>query len=248
MPKIKANIQEIFPSLQGEGLFAGQPQIFLRFSGCNLACSYCDTDISPTEKCRVHQDAFGQKYAELLNPLSVPDTARIIGEYAWFSNTVALTGGEPLLQVEFLRELLPVLKKKNKQILLETNGTLAEQYNILAPWLDIVSMDIKLPDAGGQPEPWPVHKHFLAQISKKTRCYIKVIIDEQVTANDLKQIAELLTGRKPLILFLQPEAKKLQAGKLRLKELVQVQTKLKRLLPGHDIRIMPQLHKLWGIL
>jgi len=49
----KANILEIFSSIQGEGIYIGYRQLFIRFSGCNLGCKYCDTDFSESEICKI---------------------------------------------------------------------------------------------------------------------------------------------------------------------------------------------------
>ena len=72
-------INEIFYSLQGEGHFTGTPAIFIRFSGCNLKCSFCDTDHS--------------HYTEMTEE-------EIVGEACKYpARHVVITGGEPLLQI-----------------------------------------------------------------------------------------------------------------------------------------------------
>ena len=93
---------EIFESMQGEGRNTGRPCVFVRFAGCNLACPWCDTDVS----CR-----FSATLEEL------------IGEIASFrAKSVVLTGGEPTL-VEGMPELVAELKSRGYWIAVETNGT-----------------------------------------------------------------------------------------------------------------------------
>jgi 7-carboxy-7-deazaguanine synthase len=101
-------ITEIFPSIQGEGLRQGEPTIFVRLTGCNLNCSFCDT-----------------KYAwKGGKPHSA---ARVLEEVKKIKrgfpvDWVCLTGGEPLLQD--ISELVKRIKKEGFKIQVETNGIL----------------------------------------------------------------------------------------------------------------------------
>lgn len=95
-------LHEIFGTLQGEGRNTGRPCVFLRFSGCNLACPWCDTDFSP----RLHLSA-----DEIMNGLA-----------RYPERSVILTGGEPLLQD--LPPLLRRLKANGYWIGIETNATI----------------------------------------------------------------------------------------------------------------------------
>ena len=94
-------INEIFYSLQGEGYFTGTPAVFLRFSGCNLKCGFCDTR---------HEEF------TLMSP------ADIIGNVSKFpSRHIVVTGGEPSLQLDSL--LIDMLHEEGFFIQIETNGT-----------------------------------------------------------------------------------------------------------------------------
>jgi organic radical activating enzyme len=101
-------IAEIFPSIQGEGLRQGEATLFIRFSGCNLECSFCDTKYA-WKGGRKHSTV---QVLEKVNKLRHRFPAR------W----VCLTGGEPLLQD--LADLVKGLKKEGFKIQVETNGTL----------------------------------------------------------------------------------------------------------------------------
>ena len=98
----KYDLVEIFESLQGEGRNMGRPCVFVRFAGCNLACPWCDTDVS----CR-----FSAKLDELLKEIS-----------GFRAKSVVLTGGEPTL-VDAMPELVAALKERGYWIAVETNGT-----------------------------------------------------------------------------------------------------------------------------
>ena len=104
-------INEIFYSLQGEGFHSGTPAVFVRFSGCNLACPFCDTDFSAYEEMTARQ------IAERVEALLPEETLSLR------SPIIVLTGGEPALQVD--RELLIGLHTLlSLPIHIETNGTL----------------------------------------------------------------------------------------------------------------------------
>lgn len=94
-------VNEIFYSLQGEGANTGTPAIFIRFSGCNLCCPFCDTDFA----------AFTEMTADEIAAAAA----------AYPAELVVLTGGEPSLQVD--DTLVHLLHEKGKYIAIETNGT-----------------------------------------------------------------------------------------------------------------------------
>ena len=121
-------INEIFYSLQGEGFHAGTPAVFVRFSGCNLRCAFCDTQ---------HQD--GQM-------LSVQEIVEEVNKYP-LAPLLVLTGGEPSLFIDeaFVAELK---QKTNKTIAIETNGTRPLPNN-----LDWVTLSPKSAFEGGNLEP-----------------------------------------------------------------------------------------------
>jgi len=100
-------ITEIFPSIQGEGLRQGEATIFIRFSGCNLKCSFCDTKYA-------WRGGKDYQVEEVLE--KVRKTRR-----AFPARWVCLTGGEPLLQD--LGNLVRKLKKEGFKIQVETNAT-----------------------------------------------------------------------------------------------------------------------------
>ena len=94
-------INEIFYSLQGEGANTGMPAVFVRFSGCNLRCPFCDTDFASYRE---------MELAEILDSIE---------EFP--SDFIVLTGGEPSLQID--SELIEALHEHDKVIAIETNGT-----------------------------------------------------------------------------------------------------------------------------
>ncbi|KYK21472.1 hypothetical protein AYK24_09055 [Thermoplasmatales archaeon SG8-52-4] len=119
-------INEIFYSLQGEGKWTGLPNIFIRTTGCNLRCSFCDT-----------------KYAyDLGKEMSLDDIIKTISKYP--CNYVCLTGGEPLLQKE-TQKLIKLLLERNYKLSIETNGSI--NIKELSGKSVMISLDIKCPSS-----------------------------------------------------------------------------------------------------
>jgi organic radical activating enzyme len=98
-------LAEIFYSLQGEGAWTGTPAVFVRLAGCNLACSFCDTD-----------------YA-LRSIASVPDIVARVRAAGGDCPMVILTGGEPLAQAE-APALIAALRADGRRVHIESNGTI----------------------------------------------------------------------------------------------------------------------------
>lgn len=126
--KNKYKINEIFVSIQGEGYFSGSPALFIRFYGCNLNCSFCDTKYALTSnnyKIMTIKDILS--FADKINPL-------------YIINHIVLTGGEPFLQID--EYLLKSLKEKGYYIQIETNGTI-EPDSLLYQYIDWITMSPK---------------------------------------------------------------------------------------------------------
>ena len=104
-------IVSVFSSIQGEGLYVGRPHLFIRFAGCNLNCSYCDTPegLAIPEYCRIETAPFSQISHKCRNPVETGYLLHTIKRLtALFPryHAIALTGGEPLLHTTFLKVLL----------------------------------------------------------------------------------------------------------------------------------------------
>lgn len=242
MVKLEAFIREIFSSVQGEGPYVGCRQVFIRFAGCNLSCRYCDT--RPEDKikaCRVEVDPGRRIFEKIANPLSPRDVLdAVTGRFNLaMHHTVSLTGGEPLLQVEFLKELLPELKKLGAGVYLETNGSLPENLPPVMGLVDIVSMDIKLPGTAGCDPLWDRHLHFLS-VAKQARAFVKIVMDDLSSDEEFERALDLVAGvddRIPLII--QPVT---SGGRCSLSphRALELQTLgLRRL---RDVRVIPQAH------
>ncbi|MDD4802316.1 MAG: 7-carboxy-7-deazaguanine synthase QueE [Syntrophomonas sp.] len=243
---MKANLSEIMESIQGEGLLAGSRQVFLRFTGCNLRCEYCDTPASyePLPWCQVAEETGkGDLWSQIQNPLSVQQIGSLIKKYS--SQWISLTGGEPLLWPDFIKELGDYLKPQGYLLLLETNGTLFQQLEQCLSCLDMISMDYKLPSTAGA-DYARLHAQFLSVAAAKP-IYIKMVIDSQIKRAELESALETITDIKPdITLILQPVTPRGNAAAPSMEQLLDFQQLCQRKIA--DVRIIPQIHKLMGLI
>lgn len=145
-------VNEIFKSIQGESTYAGLPCTFVRLAGCNLRCTYCDTNYA-------YYDG---------KELSDEEIIAKIEEYG--VKLVEFTGGEPLLQEETPR-LLKTLLDRGYEVLIETNGSIC--IGCLDKRLNII-MDYKTPKSGMSERMRPKNFEFL----KRTDQIKFVLMDE----------------------------------------------------------------------
>lgn len=221
MQELKAKISEIFYSIQGEGIYLGYPQIFVRFWGCNLAgCRFCDT--------------LGEKFREY----SLDELIQAIGSIKKNFHSISITGGEPLLQVEFLEKFFSFYKKGSK-LYLETNGTLPEALERVISYLDIIAMDIKLPSATNLGSHWEEHRRFLL-IAWDRQVFVKTVVNKNASLKDLQQAVEIILSVDPTLpLILQPASEEIDSELL--EKLFSFQEEANKSLL--NVRIIPQVHK-----
>lgn len=220
---MKAKISEVFKSIQGEGPYQGVGQVFARFYGCNLACGFCDTEFRAYEE---------KSVKELLREIEA------FGD----CHSVSLTGGEPLLQISFLKELAKELKKKEKTVYLETNGVLYQNLEKVIGYVDIVAMDFKLPSSTLDRNLWIVHKEFL-KIASKKEVFVKAVINNSTEVGDIFESIDMIrVAGKDIQFILQPQNPFEFLLKGKLDEFKGICVKR-----GVNVKIIPQLHKELGI-
>jgi 7-carboxy-7-deazaguanine synthase len=170
-------INEIFYSLQGEGAWTGLPNIFIRTTGCNLRCSFCDT-----------------KYAyNKGREMTLNEMIKKIKQYP--CKYVCITGGEPLLQKDIIY-LIDELLKKGYKISIETNGSLSIEKLIDKKSL-MISLDIKCPSSNMYENNYLENINFL-----KKGDQLKFVIKNK---KDYQYAKGILEKYKPLCtVFFQP--------------------------------------------
>jgi 7-carboxy-7-deazaguanine synthase len=232
-------LYEIFASIQGEGLYCGQRQTFVRFAGCNLACDYCDTPAAREQQpsiCLVESTP----PTKIANPMSVEQVISCCRELG--REVISITGGEPLLQVGFLSMLMAELKNAGFTNHLETNGTLYRELASVVRWTDVVAMDMKLPSTAGDGARWDDHSQFL-EIASGTDVFVKVVASASTTEDEILRCCEIIAPvDRHIALVIQPvSCGEAVPGEL----LMRLQDAASTVLA--DVRVIPQCHKMLGL-
>ena len=226
-----AKVTEVFLSIQGEGVYAGEDHVFVRFHGCNLRCAFCDTPQpeAPEES----------SIRAVVDKIFDADKNKK-------AKAVTITGGEPLLHTQFLKILLPALRERGYKIHLDTNGTLPDKAKEIVDLVDVIAMDIKLPSSTRNRHFWEEHLEFL-RAAREKEVFIKMVITDETHDADIeKAIAIIETVDRSIPLILQPAS---AFGDFKgVPENAKLIDWQKRALAKlKDVRIIPQLHKIKGI-
>jgi len=248
----RAAIHEIFASIQGEGIWIGERQIFVRFLGCDLHCRYCDTPDAVrggseplnSNVCRIQEKVDAYEYMQVPNPVSASELMEYCGRLIIPGPSrpvLSITGGEPLLHREFLSEWLPATRDAFR-IYLETNGIHSETMQSLKEHIDVVSMDFKLPSATGLRPYWEEHKQFLSAAHGK-KIFVKAVVTRDTAQDDILTAAIIIEKiNKDIPMVLQPATGPLAPEPMML-------LKYQNLALGliKDVRVIPQAHKVLDV-
>lgn len=224
------NISEVFYSVQGEGKLVGTPSVFIRTSGCNLRCAWCDTPYTSW-----------QPEKNLMTVKQIMEQVRTYPE----SNAVVLTGGEPMIQD--IRELVDTLKEENFHITIETNGTVYRELPV-----DLISLSPKLSNSLPQGK-WRVQHNtnriqlsVLAEYVSHVKDYqLKFVVNAKEDLSEIQQligdVEQLLNSKiPPANIVLMPQGKTYPEIKAKYQMLVDICL-------TNSYRLSPRLHvDIWG--
>ncbi len=256
IPKVtetKAHLVEMFASVQGEGPWVGERQLFVRFLGCNLDCLYCDAPETKTKQsqCRIEREPGSWQFEHVGNPFTIAglmDAIRAFGPPRHY-HSVAVTGGEPLLHHRFLKQWFPVLKHDGYAVYLETSGELHERFREVASWVDFCAMDIKLPSSTGERPMWAEHRAFLRACREfGMPTFAKAIVGRNSTDDEILESARIVMEEwSDVPLVLQPIT---PFGEVRegpsIAQMLHFQHVAREVTP--HVRVIPQTHKMLGAL
>lgn len=220
---MKLRIAEIFTSIQGEGLWAGVPSTFVRVSGCNLRCSWCDTPYASW-----NPEGELLSLDEILD--QVPDAPR----------DVVLTGGEPML-FDGIEALAKALRIRGHRITIETAGTVFREVEC-----DLMSISPKLANSTPSDHIWTerhektrLDRHPLLALTGRYACQLKFVVNpDHDFEGQIEEVETLIAplSKHPVLLM----AEGVDATTLDRRERALVS-----LCIAHDWHLSPRLHVRW---
>lgn len=258
-----APVLEVFTSIQGEGLYVGEPQVLLRLAGCPLRCAWCDTpgswSLSSKHRARIDAPDGSRIEPSLASPFQAACWIAEVDEGR--ARTLSITGGEPLLWPLFLlglRDCCP-----GRRLHLETAGVHPRTLEIVLGAVDHISLDLKLAGDMGStvqlvtpatsPEPAPTDPASLSDarrgclrlVSGRDACAKVVIAGGREPADFAPVLDELAELAPDLPLFLQPATATagVPAPSRAEVDAVLLLAEERELHP----RVVPQLHRALGL-
>lgn len=251
-------VGQIFNSVQGEGVYVGRRQVFVRFSGCRLNCLYCDTkefrEFQP-DKCMVETKPGSMKFKRVPNPMT-PKKVLLHVKHLRTPDThsVSLTGGEPLQAGDFMVDVARACSEARFTTYLETAGTSSWVMEEAVRWVNIAAVDIKLPDHRAVPRSkWP---HLLEEelncikiaLRGGVKTFAKIVALSSTQPKIVSYVCEQLEriGKVPVVI--QPVT---QVGKgYKAPSMAQVYKLAEAAAQAgvKEIAIIPQVHRLIGVL
>ena len=234
--KARARVNEIFTSIEGEGIFVGKKTLFIRFSGCHLKCRWCDTKYAlPLDSGIDYQiDEIKDLITKELRP---------------FTYKVNFTGGEPLLQTEAVIELADFIKKQtNLKTYIESSCFDSELFSKVLPYIDICKIEFKTDDSNVV-EDQEYDNLLLNEIKclelaveSNKATYIKIVVTNSTNLESFKNLVYNISKKiKPsdiLGFIIQPS---FGIDQPTVNKLLDSYDIVQPMFP--EVRIIPQLHK-----
>jgi|SRR3989344_1942200 len=231
-------VNEIFgPTIQGEGPSAGMPTMFLRLSGCNLACVWCDTPYTwnwfgtPFR----HPDKYDRKKEE--HDFSLGKIVAILKNEGPRIRNLVISGGEPMHQQLEIISLLKLLKQDNYRVEIETNGTV-EPTNEFIEMIDQINCSPKTDNSG--PDNRKIMRErpeVLRELASSDKTYFKFVVQGR---DDLPEIKNLISKYNMKNVYLMAEGVTREAQNRLGEEVMQI-------CQENNFHFSPRLHVLyWG--
>ena len=174
-------VVEIFESIDGEGIFAGFPATFIRLYGCNLRCSYCDSEYSFS----------GNNYTEM----AIEDIVQKAQQYN--HKHITLTGGEPLIHKD-VEKLIRALAGRNFKVNIETNGAV-DISSYLKKRNVLFTLDYKCPSSGME------DKMLAGNFLNVRKCdVVKLVVENSDDLNTAEKIIKEYNLNENCNVFLSP--------------------------------------------
>ncbi|MBM1155058.1 7-carboxy-7-deazaguanine synthase QueE [archaeon] len=249
-------ISEVFLSVQGEGVWAGLWQVFVRVAGCPLSCRYCDTLYARERASTFTVHQLDSQMYEGKNPVSPEEVVLWVKRVASpVVRSVSITGGEPCAQPDFVHEICKLLHQEGFEVHLDTSGFPEEGFLHIVEEVDYVSLDFKDPKSQREEEP-PYEQILVAEFRALERCIrlekplcIKIPVWEGVELEWMSTLGEALAEHQERILavVLTPITETSEVKRPSIRYMLQLCEQLARYISPKRIRIIPQLHRALGV-
>jgi organic radical activating enzyme len=189
---------EVFSAIQGEAALVGERQVFVRLTGCNIRCTYCDQPEALQRRpgpCRIERTPGRRDWEVVASPLPISELAAAV-DRLWQllpHHSISLTGGEPLLQSRRVVALARQLAAGGRPVMLETNGTLVAALKQILPSIAYVSMDVKLPSVDGQRVAPATQQEFLrTALEAGATTWVKMVIGADTDLDQFDQAIRMV--------------------------------------------------------
>ena len=190
LARLPSGEPEIFASIQGEGISAGRPSTFVRFSLCNLACTWCDTKYT-----------WDWEHHDPETEIAPTDCADVVGRVkALGVENVVITGGEPLMQQTPLFELACALRAAGYRLEVETNGTFTPVPALRAR-VEQWNVSPKLSNSGNSLDRREVDAP-LRLFARSSRAWFKFVIDAPTDIDEVEEFVHRYRVRRDRIILM----------------------------------------------
>lgn len=247
-------VLEVFSTFQGEGPRVGARQVFVRLARCDLRCAFCDTPESyPTpEKAKIEIRAGGDHHEHPENPVSVSDIVAAVARLddpPGVHECVSITGGEPLLHPNAVREIAIGARTLGLAVHVETGGHRPGAVRAVLDLVDTVSPDLKLESACRAPTPWDAHRETYQVLEAAGKVLaIKAIVCATTPVAEVAEAAAFAAEHAPSApLVLQPVTSiGIDApAPPPTSHIYRLHAAAGRVHP--DVRVIPQVHRYLGV-
>lgn len=252
----RASLIEIFSSVQGEGSHVGETTLFVRFGGCDLRCAWCDSETTWTRHpdYEVERDAGSGVASRHPNPVD-PDALwqHLQGFDLSTHRYISVTGGEPLLQPAALRALAERVRSAEPAFWLETHGLRSAALEQVIDWVDVISMDWKLPSDVSRVGAKvglsfdDEHEVFLRVARRAPECTVTIVVTGKTHDEEWDAACARIASvdpETPLIVQPVTPTQRVSEGP-EIARLFALQRRAMRHL--REVRVIPQMHPILGV-
>ncbi len=244
---------EVFSSFQGEGTRVGERQIFVRLSGCDLRCAFCDTPESfpapPAARVQLAPDT--EEEERVANPVALDRFDAFFARLdrpRGLHRAISITGGEPLLHPDAVRALADVAHRGGLDVHLETGGHRPLELERVLDVVDVVTPDLKLESATGQPTPWDAHAQVYARLAATNKALaVKAVVAGATSEGAVRAAAAFVHDHLPDVPFvLQPVTPFGAVQAAPTATALRVLHAAAHAVHPH-VQVIPQVHRLLGV-